>query len=139
MDRPPSSGPFLTTAVLCERVLEEKDGALSIIRVIDRVVAQLVPEAPPPVFNCKVVITLRSGTAQGRSTVNVRRQKPSGQLDEPLTVQVLFEGQERGTNVVFDLNMAAEEEGLYWFEVLLDGELMTKIPLRVIYNPIPRT
>ena len=33
----PRSGPHLAMAFLCEKVLEEKDSALSFIRVVDRV------------------------------------------------------------------------------------------------------
>src|SRR5437868_12853991 len=109
-DRPPSTGPFLTTAALCEKVLEEKDGSLSLIRIIDRVMVPVMLDAAPPAFACKGVVTLRSGTAQGRATVTVRAEKPSGQQLEPISVGVLFEGQERGVNVLFDLGIVADEE-----------------------------
>ena len=32
-----SDGPYLAAAFLCEKVLQEKDEAVSIIRIIDRV------------------------------------------------------------------------------------------------------
>ena len=33
----PEGGPYWATAVLCEKVLEEKDGVQSLIRVVDRI------------------------------------------------------------------------------------------------------
>ena len=35
---------------------------------------------------------------------------------------------------MFTLNLVAEQEGLYWFDVLLDDTLLTRIPFRVIYQ-----
>jgi hypothetical protein len=31
-----AGGPYLNAALLCEKVLQERDGVLSIIRIIDR-------------------------------------------------------------------------------------------------------
>jgi hypothetical protein len=49
----PSDGPHVGIAVLCEKVLQEGDGVLSLIRVVDRIIHSAVgPEAPdemPPV------------------------------------------------------------------------------------------
>jgi hypothetical protein len=48
----PDSGPYLVAALLCEKVLQEKDETVSIIRMIDRVTltapASLSPETLPP-------------------------------------------------------------------------------------------
>lgn len=53
---------------------------------------------------------------------------------------VFFEGQDRGVNVVLNINFAAEEEGIYWFDVLLHEQLVTRIPLRILYQRIgPQT
>lgn len=49
---------------------------------------------------------------------------------------VTFEG--RGyTGAVIDVNLdvGLEHEGLYWFDVLLDDQLLTRVPLRVVYQP----
>ncbi len=32
-----NSGPYLIAALLCEKVLQEKDGIISVIRMIDRI------------------------------------------------------------------------------------------------------
>jgi hypothetical protein len=48
-----SDGPYLAAAFLCEKVLQEKDEAVSIIRIIDRVTltvpASTSPEILPPI------------------------------------------------------------------------------------------
>jgi len=32
----------------------------------------------------------------------------------------------------------ADQEGLYWFDVIFQNERITRIPLRVIYQPHPQ-
>ena len=43
-------------------------------------------------------------------------------------------GQEQGVNIVTPFLMLADEEGLYWFEILFEGRgVITRIPFRVIF------
>jgi len=41
---------------------------------------------------------------------------------------------DRGVNVRLLIQFTAEEEGIYWFDVLLDDEVVTRMPLRVVYQ-----
>lgn len=55
-------------------------------------------------------------------------------------IPVLFEGEERGVNIFLNLNFQPkEEEGLYWFDVLLEGTVVTRIPLRVLYQRLSQS
>ena len=47
---------------------------------------------------------------------------------------MLLEGEDRGANLILQLAFQAEEDGLYWLEVHLHDALITKIPLRVVYQ-----
>jgi hypothetical protein len=139
-----SSGPYLTAAVLCERVLQEKDEVISIIRMIDRLTVTVnaagSPETmPPAAVNFTALIALKSGSAKGRMTVKWRTEIPSGLKLPDQLFPVFFEGEDRGVNLVINLNMIAEQEGLYWFDVLLDEQLLTRIPLRILYQRIGQT
>lgn len=139
-----SSGPYLTAAVLCERVLQEKDDVISIIRMIDRLTvivnAAGSPETmPPAAVNLTALIALKSGSARGRMTVKWRTETPSGLKLPDQLFPVFFEGEDRGANLVINLNMIAEQEGLYWFDVLLDEQPLTRIPLRILYQRIGQT
>lgn len=65
-----SRGPFLAVAVLCEKVLEEKDGVLSAIRMVDRIVQTAIgpaaPEEMPPVpVNLTALVCFKSGGGSG--------------------------------------------------------------------------
>jgi hypothetical protein len=136
---PFETGPYLSTAVLCERVLEERDGVVTLVRLIDRfTIVSQGPEAPatlpPTPIGLTAVVWLRSGEARGSQTLKIRPELPSGQSLDAVQLTVHFEGEERGTRSVFTLNLVAEQEGLYWFDVLLDDTLLTRIPFRVMYQ-----
>ncbi len=117
-----NSGPYLNAAVICEKVLQEKDETLSVIRMIDRfnvtVSALGSPENLPPIpLNLTVLISLKSGKARGRSTVKLRIESPSGLKLPDQLLPVLFEGEDRGVNLVMNLNLVIDQEGVYWFDV----------------------
>lgn len=136
-----ASGPYLQTAVLCEKVLQEADGVLSLIRIVDREVITLVgpkpPEGMPSIpIRLYAVLALKSGGARGRHQLALRPEQPSGIQLTATEVPVYFEGEDRGVNAVIEVNLMPQEEGLFWFDVLLDGSIMTRIPLRVIYQPV---
>src|SRR6266699_307056 len=105
-----NSEPYLNAAVICEKGLQEKDETLSVIRMIDRfnvtVSALGSPENLPPIpLNLTVLISLKSGKARGRSTVKLRIESPSGLKLPDQLLPVLFEGEDRGVNLVIVLNV----------------------------------
>lgn len=134
-------GPYVTVAALCENVLVDVTNALSLIRIVDRIdhthMGSEVPDQMPPVpINLKVVIALKPGDARGRHALKLRPEAPSGQQHVAIEVPVLFESEDRGVNLTANLGMQLDQEGLWWFDVLLnEDQLLTRIPLRLAYNP----
>ena len=52
-----------------------------------------------------------------------------------LSFPMLFEGDdERGNALVAPVAFVVEQEGLYWFDVYLNEELVTRMPLRIAYQ-----
>lgn len=133
------TGPYLQMALFCDRVIEEKDGVLTVVRVIDRVIqtatgAGSPADMPPFPYSLTMVVTLKSGQAKGRHEITITQESPSGirqEMGRPMSF--LLEGDERGQNLVIRADMTFEAEGLYWFDVNLDGTLITRVPLRVLY------
>jgi Family of unknown function (DUF6941) len=137
----PDSGPYLVAALLCERVLQEKDETVSIIRMVDRITltvpASISPETLPPLpLNLTLFLSFKSGSARGRNTIKLKIESPSGfNLPEQL-LPVLFEGEDRGVNLILALNMVVDQEGVYWFDILLEEDRITRIPLRILYQRV---
>jgi hypothetical protein len=132
-------GPFLQAATFCEKVLQEKDGVVSAIRLVDRFTLSSSAEGAPdlmPAINVgiSILIAFKSGDAKGKWELKVRPVAPSGQELPGFVGPVHFEGDERGAVVVIQYGLAAKEEGIYWFDVMLNEKLITKMPLRIIYE-----
>lgn len=138
------SGPYLSAAFLCEKLLEEKDGVKSAIRIIDRVIHTVFHPSPPEQmepfdYPICLYIRLKSGAARGPMSLRVTLVKPSGESPPPLEQTVVFEGEEdRGVDSVGNLTIQFDQPGIYWFDVELGGVQLTRIPLRVVYVPQPR-
>ena len=135
------SGPYLVAAILCEKILQEKDEIISLIRMVDRLAITVnatgSPETLPPIpINLNMLISLKSGKARGRNTVKLRTETPSGLKLPDQLLPVLFEGEDRGVNLIVNLNIVVDQEGVYWFDVLLEEKFLTRIPLRILYQRI---
>jgi hypothetical protein len=141
----PETGPYLKAAVFCENVIEGKDGVLSLIRVIDRTTLtaagpQTPAQMPPVQRELKLALMFISGRARGTQSVELKVERPNGDIREEWSGTIFFEGEDRGANLVIQMGFKFEMEGLYWFHVLLDNDLITKLPFRLIYQRVgPRT
>src|SRR4051812_41509390 len=134
---PDRSGPHIQAALFCECVLQEKDGVLSAIRVIDRVIFQVPEGGSPTPQLLTLLIALKSDDARGTYPLAISMERPSGeQVPSPLSVSVFLEGEERGANVMVPMRFDPEMPGLYWFDVLFNGTPITRVPLRAIYQQV---
>lgn len=137
-------GPHVQLATFCEKVLAEQDGVLSVIRVIDRFIVSVNTEGAPAelpeggILPATLVVSLRAGDARGRHPVTIRAQQPSGAYLPDQTFDATFEGDERGVNLLLNIGIGAIE-GLYWFEILVNDTLLTRVPLRIMYQRLPST
>jgi len=134
-------GPFVQVACFCDMVLRDETGAFSLIRIIDTLNhVEGGPEPPdtmPTVsYSLKLVLSLKSGKARGRYDLKVIPELPTGESKEPMTVTTHFEGEEKGHNVVANIKFDFEIEGLYWFDVFIGANRLTRIPFRVKYNRV---
>ena len=134
-------GPYVTVATFCEQVLQEASGVLSLIRIVDRMTTTATgpnaPEQMPPAqLNWTLVISLKSGDARGSHPVKIVPQLPSGETLQPITLSAHLEGENKGQNLLATMNMPLAMPGIYWFHIFVDDQLMTKVPLEVIYSRI---
>ena len=130
-----SMGPYVQIAAFCETVLREANGNISIIRIVDR--HQIVgptEEMQQTTVNRTLALILKSGNMQGANTMTIVPVDPNGNRLPEIKNPVLFEGMERGVGLVADVAFAVKEAGLFWFEVLIDGVQLTRIPLRILYQ-----
>ncbi|SRR5216683_6180302 len=134
-----TEGPFLQAALFCEKALQEKDGVVSAIRIVDRVISSAIgadpPTSMPPLqWSITLFVSLKSGFARGSYSVRVTGTMPSGRAMPSASLPVLLEGDDRGVNIIANMTIQFQEEGLYWFDVYFEGRLLTRMPLRVVYQ-----
>lgn len=128
-------------AALCREVLQEKDGPLSLIRVVDTFTytrkGENAPEEMPNFpFSIKMVVSFKSGEATGNYSAKIKIISPSGRNIEELSHEFELTRPGNGHNIVGDLSFEITEEGLHWIEVYLNGDFMTKMPLRIEYERV---
>ena len=137
--------PRLRIGTLCERVLEEKDGVLSLIRIIDRLVitakgTEVPKELPPGQTRITAVMSWVSGL--GNYEAKVRVSLPDGSSIESSTLPFFLDSLDKVQNHIVSMMIPINRNGVYWFEFLLGEEIKGRVPLRVIYErkqiPKPR-
>lgn len=129
---------YLHCATFCEKILREADGVTSIIRMIDRFNVQGdTEEMKPIVLTFMVYIGFKSGFMRGKQKISLRPKSPKGEELPAMDFPVLFEGDDdRGPAIGFQVNWAVQEEGLFWWDLYLNDELVTRMPLRVDYQRV---
>jgi hypothetical protein len=135
------SGPHLSVATVCERVLTEADSVLSAIRMVDRITFTLGDDGEPinPHFPIAILVVLKAGAARGTFNLEIRRETPLGEESLVLGAPVHLEGEERGASIVITATFSPDHAGLYWYDVYFEGQRLTRMPLRAIFQPQPTT
>jgi len=130
-------GPWLQFAVICQTALTETTGQVSIVRIFDRMMlAGESPTMKSQIVQLTLVIAFKSGSYTGPGKVAIHPFTPSERAMPPIEVSALFEGQERGAQLILPIGFPVEEEGLYWFDISVNGLRYTRMPLRIMYQPM---
>lgn len=129
---------FLHVATFCEKVLHEADGVNSVIRMIDRFNIQgTTEEMQPAALQFNIFISFKSGFLRGKHKVALRPKSPKGEDLPSMEIPVLFEGDDdRGPALQIPVTWVVQEEGLFWWDLYLNEELVTRMPLRVDYQRV---
>ena len=136
-----SKSPYVAAALFCEKFLQEQDGVISLIRVVDRISAAGV--VPPGASAASVPLTmyvgLKSGDLRGPAKLRVECVSPSGKKTPLLAeIDVELEGDNKGYNVLLHgIALDAQEFGIYWFDVFCNDVRLTRAPLELILTSSP--
>lgn len=131
-------GPFLTTAAFFETVIREDTGILTLVRMIDRITispkASWISHLPPSPVSTNLVVSFRGQNLDGSGVVSIHPVKPSGERMERMDIPFVFDAQ-TGVNLNISLELVVEEEGYFWFDILLDNAVVTRTPLQIVFQP----
>lgn len=138
--------PYVIAALLCEKVIIEKDETLTIIRLADRIQYQLqttqglpdeIAKNIKPIVNIQGLISLKSGPVTGDHIIKIIGEKPNGDRAELFNSAFKFLGKDQGQNVILNLGLVPTQDGLHWFDVLFDDEQLTRIPIVITAQAEP--
>jgi hypothetical protein len=141
MSEPPSSlasrGPYLVLAGFFEAVVEEKSGILTLVRLIDKIAISTnhpgITRLPPIPLSTHLVVSFRGQELEGSGVVSIQPSKPSGEALPKRDIPFVYD-KPTGMNLNIAIEMLADQEGYYWFDIFLDGELITRTPLQIAFE-----
>lgn len=141
LKRDTAYGPYLNAAFLCEKVLEQKDGVLSAIRIVDRLTCdyavsaeKLSSEIPAVKAELAFLLILKSGQNPGETNIKIVLKKPDNSELPPLNHTIhLDSASNQGGNVVINSTFTFDQNGVWWFEVSINDVSRTRVPLEVIF------
>jgi hypothetical protein len=140
-------GPCVAAACFCENVIEDKsDGAMSLIRIIDKITITLQSPPAPPDFpsdenrlgvNIIAFVSLKAGDSPGEHAVRMEMVSPSGKRNPPWVQQITFPAEPTsGANIRMNSVIYIVAGGLFWLEVFVDDKLLTCMPLQILINKV---
>jgi hypothetical protein len=137
-------GPFLSSALFCEKLLVEQDNVKSAIRIVD--VVTMTAEGPDPPkemtpfdYEGRMLMRFITGAARGRYELGMTIANPDNTSRERIARDIEFGDQpEQGLDVVTSLKIRFGMPGTYWFRIDLNGTQITQIPMRVDYVRVAR-
>lgn len=121
--------PDIQSCLVCDDVRQERNGKFMLIGIFDTIHAVQFPLLFPRVC---LVTRWCNGTGEFKQTSRIVKpdQKSIAAIGQEIPVKL--QGIESiCTNIELYLNMVFQSEGVYWVEVLLDGDLAIRFPLRV--------
>lgn len=130
--------PHLACALLCENVLQEGSVA-TLVRVIDTWhVEGNAPSLPPGVVQAHLYVAFKSGRARGKYALRLVLNDPDGgQKELPLNEEAKrldFKGGDAGCAVNVISRLGVSRPGVYWIDVMIEGELVTRVPMKIVYR-----
>jgi len=146
----PETKPLVAAAFICEKILVEEGNIYSAIRIVDTYkvklikIAQLKETVPRPtsigdstqLLDMSALVIVKAGTVTGKHEMSFRVRNPEGKetpFPDKFPVNFAMNDPAEGANATIRFVMPANANpGLYWIDVLWDGESLTSIPLKLV-------
>ena len=80
---------------------------------------------PLTTINVTALISFKSGFFKGSAEIKLVGRTPSQKVFANTMLPMLFEGEDRGATSILQMNIQVNEDGLFWFDVLLGERLLT--------------
>jgi len=128
--------PDLQSSLMCDDVRQERNGKFILIGLYDGLA---VPKFPAVFQRICIVNRWCCGVGTFKQRSRIVKAEGGAALVEGKEVCVqLSDAEASATSVELFMNVKFETEGTYWVEILLDGDLKLRYPLRArVVKPQP--
>ena len=128
-------GPWLQTAVFAQAVCGAAGASFTITNITDRIAVEPDPQPCTLVgeerrLPVRLVISLKSGGDPAGYTLIIRQVDPDGVQRGQWMETLLLDGPGSTHQLVLSLSLKYYQDGLHWFDVLVDGRRLTRMSLR---------
>jgi hypothetical protein len=131
-ETPAPRGPWVQLAAFCSYALKEQDGVLSVVRIVDRFTVKVSASAGEIVpIQTKIALGFKPDDYRGTGQLVFQMATPSGAVEVAGEMTVEFAGGPSGVHIIGDFAYGAREEGQHWLEVLVNGDVKTRMPFHV--------
>jgi len=135
--------PYLSAALICEKLLKEQDGVATPVRVVDTLILNPgtnldeIKKHEVATFspNLKLYVNLRPGEVKNDKSFEIYQISPSGKRHRFGVGELKFSERKPAdgveTVVPVQLKLDPDIFGTYWYEILVDGVEITRVPLTI--------
>jgi hypothetical protein len=133
-----------TSGFICQWALEEKDGVLSAVRIIDRIEVDIPTDVSPGAIvvamqvACFAVLSFKSEGPEDFGVV-FTAIAPNGQRIHPQTFKIHTDGGSHGHQMRIGMSFDPSNIGLWWIEVAVNGAVALRMPLALVLPTDPNS
>jgi len=130
--------PYLKFGAICELVLEEKGGVLSLIRIVDKFTITITGKEPPDqlpqvIKTFTIIMGWVGGLGNHEADFNII--SPGGETQRsPQSWSFTLDAINQGHNIIVTLPVRIVKAGVYWIEFILNDQVKSRIPFQVLYE-----
>ena len=124
--------PYISIATLCSEVVSFPRGGQSLLGIVEGLAIPLPPAAPPYVFRLAIACLLHFSSVAGAVSVHAAVKDSTGRYVTDDFTQLLEVGpSDTGRWLVGPIELRVEDPGVYWLEVMIDGEQAARTPIHI--------
>ena len=131
---PLPSSLIISNLIVCERVLQEEDKALSLIRMVDLFVVSGIGEGHFVEMHVNASCKFHHSDT-GKHVINILLIRPTAgtmplacDFEFELSPAIEYPLSPTGATVTIKVNVTAREEGVHFFAMLVDGAEAARYP-----------
>jgi hypothetical protein len=137
-----SGGPYVAAALFCNSILEDSDGIVSALRIVDEIRVVINPNAPPdvpskadpieiPLF--ALIIIRRGDAPAGMHQLALAMETPDGKTEEVYKGEITMPDHPNGAAVIKSrVTLRLHSSGVFWIDVILGENRLTRMAMNLL-------